>query len=84
MLDKDIDFPVYRKLSNNKVFFKIINNSAFHEIQIVGKKAQLNKIVATKYPEILRIQDMISYSFEGIIESNDREYSKLLNTYTFI
>lgn len=82
MLDKDTDFPQYRKLSNDKVFYKIVNNREFHEIQIIGTFAQLHKIEAKQYPEILKIQDMLNYSLEGFVASTEEEYSSLLNTHS--
>jgi hypothetical protein len=82
MLDKDTDFPQYRKLSNDKVFYKIVNNREFHEIQVIGTYAQLFKIEAKQYPEILKIQDMLNYTIEGFIPSTQKEFDSLLDTYT--
>jgi hypothetical protein len=82
MLDKDTDFPQYRKLSNDKVFYKIVSNHEFHEIQIIGTFAQLHKIEAKQYPEILKIQDMLNYTIEAFVLSSIEEYSKLLDTHT--
>lgn len=79
MLDKDTDFPQFRKLSNDKVFYKIINDRLFHEIQVIGTFAQLYKIEAKQYPEILKIQDMLNYSIEGFVASNQEEFEKLLD-----
>ena len=36
MLDKGTDFPQYRKLSNDKVFYRIVDERHFDEIQIIG------------------------------------------------
>ena len=82
MLDKDTDFPQFRKLSNDKVFYKIVNNREFDEIQVVGTLAQLFKIEAKQYPEILKIQDMLNYTIEGFVPSTQKEFNALLDTYT--
>jgi hypothetical protein len=82
MLNKDTDFPQFRKLSNDKVFYKIVNNSEFHEIQVVGKFAQLYIIEADQYPEILKIQDMLNYTIKGFVPSSIEEYCKLLDIYS--
>lgn len=82
MLDKDTDFPQYRKLSNDKVFYKIVNNREFHEIQVIGKFAQLYIIEAKQYPEFLKIRDMLNYAIEGFVLSSKEEYCKLLDIYT--
>ncbi|MGB0915166.1 MAG: hypothetical protein ACPGVI_03795 [Crocinitomicaceae bacterium] len=79
MLDKDTDFPQFRKLSNDKVFYKIISDREFHEIQVIGTFAQLYKIEAKQYPEILKIQDMLNYSIEGFVSSSREEYERLLD-----
>ena len=78
MQDKGRDFPQYRKLSNEKVFYKIIDDRHFDEIQRLGSKILQYSFHAVQYPEILRIQDMLNFS-EGYIESNEEEYSALLN-----
>ena len=52
-------YPQYRKLSNDKSFYKILSEKEFEEIQIVGSSAITTNTKATKYPEILRIKDML-------------------------
>ena len=81
MLNKDTDFPQYRKLSNNKVFYRILDERHFDEIQIIGSNAQLYHFEAKQYPEILRIQDKINYSVEGFMPSNELEFNELLQKY---
>lgn len=82
MSDKGTDFPQYRKLSNDKVFYRIVNEREFHEIQIIGNSAQLHKIIAKQYPEILKIQDLISLSEAGFIESNELEFENLIRFFS--
>ncbi len=53
-------FPQYRKLSNNKSFYKLLSENSFEEIQLVGASAITSTIKATKYPELIRIQDMLA------------------------
>jgi hypothetical protein len=53
-------FPQYRKLSNEKSFYRIDDDRTFFEIQVIGKTSFLLKIEANQYPEILRIQDMLN------------------------
>ena len=84
MLDKGTDFPQYRKLSNDKVFYRIVDDRHFDEIQIIGTKAQLRNVVAEQYPEILRIQDMLSYGIPGFVASNQYEFLNLLDNSVFI
>ena len=81
MSDKVTDFPQYRKLSNEKVFYKINNDRHFDEIQIVGKSAYIYSIEAKQYPEILKIQDLIHFTIEGFEPSTEEEFNSFLEKY---
>lgn len=74
------DFPIYRKLSNNKSFYKILDDKTFDEIQLVGSKKNYYKHVATQYPELLRIKDMIDFFENLYFESNQVEWDLLFNS----
>ncbi len=84
MLYKDTDFPQYRKLSNNKVFYRILDERHFDEIQIIGSRAQLYHFKAEQYPEILRIQDKLNYTVSGFEPSNEIEFNSLLEQFQLI
>lgn len=79
--NKGMDFPQYRKLSNEKVYYKIIDDRHFDEIQIVGSKAFYFSHIAKQYPEILRIQDMLAESTD-FLKCNEVEYNQLLDRYS--
>ena len=81
MMSKDIDFPQYRKLSNEKVFYKILSDRKFIEIQLMGSKAFLYEFDAIQYPEILKIQDMLSLE-EAYLTSNKLEFETLIENYS--
>ncbi len=68
-------FPIYRKLSNLKVFYKILSDLEFEEIQLVGSKTFKLKFVAKQYPEKLKIMDMINLQ-ENYLESSENEWRK--------
>ena len=53
-------FPCYRKLRNDKSFYKISGERTFTEIQSVGNQYFKIEIIASKYPEIILIQDMLN------------------------
>lgn len=82
MKTKDIDFPQYRKLSNEKVFYKIISEREFIEIQLMGTKAFKFDFIASKYPEILRIQDMLTSVESTFLTSTEDEFVRLINDYS--
>lgn len=53
------EFPIYRKLKNDKAFYKINSDIQFEEIQIIGSKRKYFLHEANQYPEKLKIMDMI-------------------------
>lgn len=59
-MDKSTKFPQYRKLNNEKHFYKIIDSRTFEEIQLIGTKIKKYTIEATQYPEMVRIMDMLN------------------------
>jgi hypothetical protein len=60
MMDKNTDFPQFRKLSNGKTFYRITDEMTFEEIQLMGAKCLKYRIIATQYPEKLKIMDMLA------------------------
>jgi hypothetical protein len=76
MKENIIQFPQYRMLSNKKSLYKILDDRNFEEIQFVGSKKKRYVILAEQYPEILKIQDMLTL-FEGVyVKINEDEWLK--------
>jgi hypothetical protein len=69
-----IEYPIYRKLRNNRSFYKIIDSKNFEEIQIIGTKRRYQFIEAKQYPDLLFIQDLIAFNHLGILESSEKEW----------
>ena len=69
-----IDYPIYRKLSNNRSFYKVVDSKNFEEIQIIGTKRRYQLIEAKQYPELLFIQDLISMIHPGMLNSAESEW----------
>jgi hypothetical protein len=69
-------FPIYRKLSNQKAFYKINSNVNFEELKLMGSKVFHHTIEAVQYPEKLRIMDMIE-SIEAYLESTEKEWETI-------
>ncbi len=78
-MNKDNLFPQFRKLSNEKAFYKIIDELNFEEIQLVGSKKLFYQTYAEQYPEILRIQDMLNCIDGLFIIISEKEWSELNN-----
>jgi len=78
---KVTDFPQYRKLSNEKVFYRIRTDREFDEIQLVGTKAMCFTMTATQYPEILRISELLSFADPAFLTSNQEEFNHLIEVH---
>ncbi|MBN9294443.1 MAG: hypothetical protein J0G96_10735 [Flavobacteriia bacterium] len=59
MNDKITEFPQFRKLSNEKHFYKILSEREFEEIRIIGITKKYHVFEVQQYPELLRIKDML-------------------------
>ncbi len=75
-------FPQYRKLNNNKSYYKISSNSEFTEIGTMGNFWWENNMSAKILPERVMIQDMIDGLDGTYIEINELEYTEFLNICT--
>jgi hypothetical protein len=71
--DKNTDFPQYRKLPNNKAFYRINSDRDFDEVQVLGSKVLCYHHDAKQYPEILRIMSMMDYE-EPFVLSTRSEF----------
>lgn len=80
---KVTDFPQYRKLSNEKVFYRIRDPRNFDEIQIVGSRASIFSMEAKQYPEILKIQDLLDQT-DHYLMSNKEEFNALLEKHRLL
>ncbi len=76
MDNKGIVFPQYRKLANEKAYYKIIDSRNFEEIQLIGSTKKMFKISATQYPEILKIDDMLNLTVDYYLYSSESEWLK--------
>ena len=75
------DYPIYRKLSNNRSFYKVVDSKNFEEIQIIGTKKRHQLIEAKQYPEFLFVLDLTEINHEGIIESSESEWLSVIVNY---
>lgn len=78
---KGTHFPQYRKLSNEKAYYRISDARHWDEIQIVGTKAILHSVHAQQYPEMLRIQDMVDLEGGFYVLSTESEFEVVMAAY---
>lgn len=71
-----MNFPIYRKYSNNKSYFKIFNEGHFEEIQTLGTNYQVFQFEAKILPDRHFIQDMIDMKGGGWDEIAASEYDE--------
>jgi hypothetical protein len=69
-----IKFPVYRKYKNNKSYFKIMNPTAFEEIQLIGSRKIIKHIEAKLFPEKTFIHDLVFNYAAMADEISESEY----------
>ena len=72
-----MNFPIYRKYTNDKVFFKIISETEFEEITLIGSKTLHQTITATTYAERLYIKDMIDIKDGRWLVCEQKEFEKI-------
>ena len=77
MSDKNTDFPQYRKLPNNKAFYRINSDRDFDEVQVLGSKVLRCLHEAKQDPEILRIMSMLACE-DTFVQSDVNEFERLL------
>lgn len=68
------DFPQFRKLSNNKVFYRIDSSDEFTELTLMGNRKIIHTVKAIQYPEKLRIIDMLKCA-EPFLLSDEIEFN---------
>lgn len=80
MKSKDTVFPQYRKLANNRSFYKINNDRNFEEIQLVGRLKNKYTFEAKLYPEMLKITDLLNLADENYVLSSKSEWDDINKT----
>lgn len=72
MTNKFKDFPQYRMILGRKVYYKIISEREFIEISWIGSKQKTYVVKAEKYPELLKIMDMLNCVFPFEVLSKEQ------------
>lgn len=74
-----MEFPQYRKLINERSFYRIESFDAFTELQRVGSNVLVYSIKAEQYPEKLKILDMLQGNDANYLISNETEFNHYYN-----
>ena len=74
-LHENIKFPQYRRYKNGLSYFKILSLTEFEEIQVIGEKLLVNRVIAGQYPEKVFINDLL-FKYEDFAEEIDEKQYK--------
>jgi len=74
-----MNFPLYRKLSHNKTFYRINSLTDFDEIMLIGKRVKLMHTEALQYPEKLKILDMVHQTDSAYLAMEQNEWDNLFS-----
>jgi hypothetical protein len=74
-----MDFPQYRKYNNGSSFFKILSSKKFIEIQRIGNSSHQFEVEATQYPEMLRIEDMLTCKDGNWLVATEEEFENVMD-----
>jgi len=74
-----ITFPVYRKYPHGNTFFKIISESEFEEVQLIGKYYSIITITAKILPERNYIYDLLHDYQNNYVAVTEQEFDEFLN-----
>lgn len=72
------EFPLYRKLSNNKVWYRIETPGQMTEVHQIGRHFQKTIIKARILPERILINDILNNEGERWLESSAIEFNLYL------
>lgn len=73
------NFPYYRKLSNGRIYYKILDSNHFEEIQLLGNKQLFHQIEAVQYPEKLKIMDLLALENPVYLEATEQEWQMFVS-----
>lgn len=71
-------FPIYRKLANERSFYRIDSATAFVEVQRLGSRWVLHRVEARIYPEKARIHELLVMADPGVLASDAPEFDRWL------
>jgi hypothetical protein len=75
---EQITFPAYRKYAHGKTYFKILSESEFEEIQVIGTHFSITRITAKILPERNYIYDLL-FDYQNNYEAvNEQEFKEFI------
>ncbi len=78
-MNEQVTYTQYRKYPNNRVFFKIISDKEWEEIQILGNNYSLHHFTAKILPFRNFINDMTFDYERNWLKIEEEEYKMILS-----
>jgi hypothetical protein len=75
----DAGFPVYRRTSDGLHHYRILAADRFEEVQRIGRRYVFHDVLATAYPERVRVAEMIAVSEGRYLPSNAEEWDRVMD-----
>ncbi|MFZ6050882.1 hypothetical protein [Halocola ammonii] len=76
---EEIQFPQFRKLSNDKSWFRVDSATSMTEIQIIGSSYVVHELEAKILPERNLISDVLEMEGDRWKKVNSSEFEKFLS-----
>jgi hypothetical protein len=77
-------FPLYRRSSNGRHYYRIEGPRAFTEVQLVGAGAVIHRVVDAAYPEQVRIDEMVGLAGGLYVALDPAEFDRMLDLHSGI
>lgn len=72
-----VSYPQYRKFPTNTAYFKIISDTAWEEIQVIGKKYILHSFTVKILPDRNYLYDLTFDYKNNWVEIEEQEYEEI-------
>lgn len=72
------EFPQYRKLSNEKSYYRIDSSDSLMEIQRTGERFTIHELMAKILPERILIGDLLEAESANYVKIAEEEFNDFL------
>ena len=70
--------PIYRRSTNGRNFYRILSDTTFTEVQLIGNRSMVHEVDAATYPERLRIADMVAMTDGHFLPCTQGEFDEAM------
>mgnify|MGYP000660163069 CR=1 FL=1 len=74
-----MEFPQYRKYTNERSYFRIESETQFTEVMKIGQRIDVYTFQAKIFPDIQMVQDMLTQQSEYYALSTEEEFEAMFN-----